>query len=391
MFLNYLIGNILYFFSYIIPKSKKIWIFGSWGGQKFTDNPKYFYNYIQKNKDITPVWLTENKEIINKLKIKGVLVFHTYSLLGIWYSSRAAVGIVSHGLVDINRYACARMKIVQTWHGIPMKPVLLSDKKDHAKKKRKMLLNIMFFFPFLKKELLFDRNLIICSSSVYVEKLLRKVFGDKSPLYNIGFPRLDGLFNTTNDNLIYQEINNYKKEGLRVGVYMPTYRRKGEFDIISFLSDSKEEIENQLFNSNSILYIKVHPFDYFNIKDKFHSETIRIINDDNIDNDIYQILNCFDFLISDYSSIVFDFLILVKPVYLLVPDRDSYISSNGDFIYDYLNINLPVVETWTEVLSLIENKIEVKNLEKISSKYHLHKDGNNSERLYNEIVKKLNL
>ena len=171
---------------------------------------------------------------------------------------------------------------------------------------------------------------------------------------------------------------------------MPTYRRKGEFDIISFLFDSKEEIEDQLFKSNSILYIKVHPFDYFNIKDKFHSKMIRIINDDTIDSDIYQILECFDFLISDYSSIIFDFLTLLKPIYLLVPDRDNYISSNGDFVYDYLNINLPVVESWPELLSLIENKIEVKNLEKISSKYHLNKDGNNSERLYNEIVKKLN-
>lgn len=390
MFFKHLLGNILYFISYIIPKSKKVWVFGSWGGQQFADNPKYFYNYVKRNKNIKPIWLSENHELIKKLKVKGILAYHTYSFLGIWFSSRASIGVVSHGLIDINRYACARMKIIQTWHGIPMKPVLLSDKKEIAVKKRKMLLKLMFFFPFLKKELLFDRNFIICSSSSHVENLLKKIFGNNSPLHNVGFPRLDGLFKPKNDTLIYQIINNYKDNGFQVGVYMPTYRREGEFDIISFLIQNKDEIEGKLYKCKTILYVKLHPFDYFKINDEFHSETIRIINDESIDNDIYQILNCFDFLISDYSSIVFDFLTLVKPIYLLVPDRESYITSNGDFVYDYLNINLPVVESWSGALSLIENKIEVKNLEKISSKYHLNMDGNNSERLYNVIVKKLN-
>ncbi len=390
MFFKYLLGNILYFFSFLIPKSKKIWVFGSWGGQQFADNPKYFYNYVNIEKDIKPIWLSKNKNLISKLNAKGLLAFHTYSFLGIWYSSRASVGVVSHGLVDLNRYACARMKIVQTWHGIPMKPVLLSDKKEHAIKKRKILLKMMFFFPFLKKELLFDRSLIICSSSSHVKELFRKVFGNRSPLYNVGFPRLDGLFKTVNNNLICKEIISFKREGYQVGVYMPTYRRKGEFDIISFLVKNKSKIEYQLIESKSILYLKVHPFDYFKIKDTFDSELIRIISNEEINNDIYEILECFDFLVSDYSSIVFDFLVLVKPIYLLVPDRESYISSNGDFVYDYLSIDLPVVKSWTELLLLIQNKREIKNLENISSKYHLNKDGNNSERLYNEIIKKLN-
>ena len=119
MLLKYLFGNILYFFSFFVPKSNKIWVFGSWGGQKFADNPKYFHNYVRKHTDISPVWLTENTELIRELKNKGFVVYHSYRLLGIWYSSRASVGVVSHGLVDLNRYACARMNIVQTWHGIP--------------------------------------------------------------------------------------------------------------------------------------------------------------------------------------------------------------------------------------------------------------------------------
>ena len=196
-----------------------------------------------------------------------------------------------------------------------MKPVLLSDEKPVAVRKRKMLSQIMFFFPFLKKELLFDKNLIVCSSSFHVKKLLKNVFGDKAPLYNVGFPRLDGLFNFSNDNLLYKEVSNFKKNGYRVGIYMPTYRRKGEFDIISFMLKSKHEIEEKLLKSKAILYVKVH-YDFFKVKKAIQSETIIIIEENLINNDIYEVLNSFDFLISDYSSIVFDFLILIKPIYL---------------------------------------------------------------------------
>jgi CDP-glycerol glycerophosphotransferase len=391
MLFKYLLGNIFYFISYVIPKSKNIWIFGSWGGKNFSDNPKYFYNYIKINHtNITPVWLSVNRELIKELKNKGHYIYHTYSVLGIWYSSRALVGIVSHGLVDINRFACARMNIVQTWHGIPMKPVLLSDPKIQAKVKRSKLLNLRYIFPFLRKELLYDRNLIICSTSMHVEHLLGKVFGANAPLYNVGFPRLDGLFNPSKDNSIFKEIDNHKKDGKQVGVYMPTYRREGEFDIIAYLMQNKIEIEETLLINNSIIYLKIHPYDYFKIKDKFQSKTIRLIEDKLIDSDIYKILGSFDFLISDYSSVVFDFLILNKPVYLLVPDRKEYISSNGKFIYDYVNIGIPEGNTWSKMLDLISNKKTITNLNTISIKYHQNRDCKNSERLFLAIKSKLN-
>ena len=70
----------------------------------------------------------------------------------------------------------------------------------------------------------------------------------------------------------------------------------------------------------------------------------------------------------------------------MVPDRENYIFSNGKFIYDYLNIGLPVVDEWSGILSMIKNKKQIKNLDEISVRYHLNRDGNNSKRLFNKII-----
>lgn len=389
----YFLGNILYCISYVIPKSSKIWIFGSWGGQEFADNPKYLYNYIKDNKpEIKRVWLTRNPILCKKLRNEGHTVFMCNSFKGIWYACRAKVGTMSHGMIDLNRYACARLKIVQTWHGIPMKPVLLSDPKKASILKRKKLQLLSHVFLFLKKELNFNDNLVICSSSDYVTTILKLCFGEKTPLKNIGFPRLDGLFKSNNEYDISQRICKLKKQGKKIGIYMPTYRRDGEFDIISLLVDNFSNIEENLVINNQVLFLKIHPFEYYKIQNLKTSNNIHVIINDEIDGDIYSILGLFDFLISDYSSIVFDYLILARPIYLLVPDRKQYITANGNFVYDYVNIGLPIYENWDQLLNVISKPFLEdcsENIKVLSQKFHTYRDGDSARRLYEYVIKKL--
>jgi CDP-glycerol glycerophosphotransferase (TagB/SpsB family) len=389
----YLLGDILYFISYLIPKSSAIWVFGSWGGKEFADNPKYLYNYIKyNNPEIKTVWLTRNPILCKKLKKDGHTIFMCNSFKGIWYSCRAKIGVTSHGMIDLNRFACARLKIVQTWHGIPLKPVLLSDPKKASILKRKKLQLLSHVFLFLKKELNFNDNLVICSSSDYVTTILKLCFGEKTPLKNSGFPRLDGLFKPNSEYAISQRICKLKKQGKKIGIYMPTYRSDGEFDIISLLVNNFSNIEENLVINNQVLFLKIHPFEYYKIQNLKTSENIQFIINDEIEGDIYSILGFFDFLVSDYSSIIFDYLILSRPIYLLVPDRKQYITSNGNFVYDYVNIGLPVYENWDQLLDVISKPfLEVcpEKIKVLSQKFHTYRDGDSSRRLYEYVIKKL--
>lgn len=390
---SYLLGNVLYFVSYLIPKSSAIWIFGSWGGQEFADNPKYLYDYVRNNcPEIKRIWLTRNTNVYQKLKKEGHNVFMCNSIKGIWFSCRACIGVTSHGMIDLNRYACARLKIVQTWHGIPIKPILLSDPKKSAIAKRKQLELLSSVFLFLKKELNFNKNLLICSSSEYVTDILKICFGAEAPLKNTGFPRLDGVFNSNDKSEIYNKIQFEKNRGKSIGIYMPTYRRDGEYDIISFFLLNLKSIEEFLIKNNQVLFLKIHPFEYYKIKDLEVCENIHLIVNEDIEGDIYSVLGLFDFLISDYSSIIFDFLVLARPIYLLVPDREDYISSNGKLVYDYVNIGLPIFQNWEELLknySIPFSELCSENIVAISKRFHKYRDGNSSKRVFEEIIKNI--
>lgn len=389
-FLLYLIGDFLYLLSLIIPKAKKIWVFGSWAGNEFADNPKYIFLYLLHNHpDYKPIWLTKSRKVYEQMKSHGYPVCFSKSLKGFWYSCRASVGVTSHGMIDINRFACARLKIVQTWHGVPMKPILLSDPKKESKAKRKMLHLFSWFFWFLKKELEFNKNLLVCSSSDEVSKILRKCFGQKAPLINAGFPRLDGLFSPEVITEFSSKIIEHKKRGKRIGIYMPTYRVNGEYDIIKYFVNSKDAIRKALEDNNTLLYLRIHPFDEYKIDDLKFESSIQFISSEDINGDIYHILGHFDFIISDYSSIIFDFLILARPIFLLAPDRESYIESNGNFVYDYINLGLPVYSNWEELLNKLNigfSESSMAYFDKLSAIMHDNRNGRSSERNVKYII-----
>ena len=63
-FIN-IILKILYFF----PKDKNIWIFGAWHGYRYSDNSRYFYEYLKEidYKKVRLIWITKNKALLKFL------------------------------------------------------------------------------------------------------------------------------------------------------------------------------------------------------------------------------------------------------------------------------------------------------------------------------------
>jgi len=385
-----LYGSIIYGLSYITPKSNKIWVFGSMGGQAFSDSPKYIYNYIYNhNLDVEAIWLTRSPLVFRFLKTANKRVYFINSFKGVWFALRASFGIVSHGLIDINRYSCARLKIIECWHGVPLKPVLLSDKKKEAIQKRNRAKKLKFIFPFLNKQIQYNDFAAICGSGDLCNRILKKVFGSKSPILNLGFPRLDGLF-SHETNLTSLKLGELKKNKKNIGIYLPTYRQKEEFDIVNYFTENSEQIYKSLEQTDTYLFVKMHSFEKQSPINKLKFERIIYIDNEDIKDDIYSILGLFDFLITDYSSVIFDFLILARPVFLLIPDRDKYIKSNGDFVYDYLELGLNVYNDWGSCMDHIKINKEFDRpiYNKLRTEIHRYKDGNSSKRLFDYLNSK---
>ena len=111
----------IYGLSFITPRDKNIWLFGSTFGRRFTDNPRYLYMYVNhfskvrfgaklpKNEEtatelekrlekIRPIWISHNKETIKDLNNAGFEAYYYHSLKGVFYALRAGFYIFDNYL-----------------------------------------------------------------------------------------------------------------------------------------------------------------------------------------------------------------------------------------------------------------------------------------------------
>ena len=137
----------------LLPKSKNIWIFGSWFGDYYIDNSKYLFEYVDNNENaITPIWLTRNKLVLQYLRNEGKRCYYIKSFLGFYYTARSSVVIVSQGLVDINKLGVSNQIKVLLWHGSPIKKIAYDDRKN-ANPYNQLFFKVILktwniFFPF---------------------------------------------------------------------------------------------------------------------------------------------------------------------------------------------------------------------------------------------------
>jgi len=385
-----LLGDILYGMSSLMPKNDKIWIFGAWFGEKYTDNSKYLYEYINKNhKNIRAIWLTKNKDTLRMIQNKGYETYYMYSLTGIFLSMKAKVGIISTSSKDINHYCSCNMKFIQLWHGIPLKKIVYDDviTCNYPNKAKRA---IMKLFPFSIED--YNKMLII-STSPEVSKTLTSAFRvTASNVVVTGYPRNDAFFIANSNVPIIKKINNLKKNSFKIGIYMPTHRQEGKINIFELFSGNIDKINDYLKGINTILLIKFHFYHLKEIKNINKLSNIIFINDNDIDQDIYSILRQTDFLITDYSSIFFDYLLLDKPIIFAPFDQEDYLKNDREFYYNYELVTPGIkAKDWDEVLERVKNLIYCDNYTYneerafIKKMFHTFSDGNSSERVFQAI------
>jgi len=295
----YIFNLILYYISLIIPKDKKIWIFGSWFGVKYGDNSRYLFEYINKyHPTIRPIWLTDSEPIIEELESQGYEVYKRYSLRAILIGLQAKYSI----FVQTNLSDCMlflnnpRTHNIQLWHGIPLKKIGFDDTVSIVKYNKSNLKEKIF--PFLKVKY----SLLIASSNEDKTNFSTAFNNQYHSIAITGYPR--------NDILLNQKVSNFFTI-----TYLPTFRgsMESEIDLFSdykFDADKWHKILNKL---KVTLNIKMHPVNKPNdliLSQLSHYNNINFL--DEIDG--AKILEKTDILITDYSSVYFDYLLTDKPI-----------------------------------------------------------------------------
>jgi len=377
--LIYTLNVPLYLIAKIIPKDDKIWIFGAWFGDKYADNSKYLFEYINENHPkIRAIWLTRNKDAYELVKAKGYEVYYTYSLKSILLGLRTkcSIFVQLNNVDNIPFLNNNRTLQIQLWHGTPLKKIGLDDTLH---KYRRLKIKYIIF-PFLEQK--FD---YMITQSNEDKKNFKAAFNVKK-ISITGYPRNDSLF----------KFKKIRKDKFNI-LYLPTFRGKigSEIDLLTDYGFNYLEYNKWLGENNSLLYLKMHP-----VNKPSAGVVSKVKNYKNIkfleEIDVAEILPQADILIIDYSSVYFDYLLTDKPIIFAPFDYERYITKDREFYYDYNKVTPgPKCKDWNEVLEWIEKfkndpTLYLEERKIIKDKFHKYQDGNSCERVYNEIVKLVN-
>src|SRR5699024_10035846 len=138
-----------------------------------------------------------------------------------------------------------------------------------------------------------------------------------------GQPRNDAIFKKNNKNEILNELYSDLLSHQNIILYAPTFRDNSKTILFPFEDFDSKQLDNFLEENQLLIFIRCHQSDINNIEKNFGNR-VKFINEDKIE-DIMDIINIFDLLITDYSSIYIDYLLTNNPILFLPYDKEEYL------------------------------------------------------------------
>ena len=298
---------------FVSPKKNRI-VFSSFGGRKYDDSPRCMYEAMREDsrfKDYELIWALGNPDAFDvpgakKVQCDTIAYYKTLMSAAVWVTNST----MERGL----SFKPKRIFNVNSWHGSAIKKMGSDISKENSS------------FGSKGKE---NHNDIMLAQGQYDVDVFSRVFG--VPVSNfrvIGLPRNDELVNcNTEENRKRIRAHLGIQEGKKVILYAPTFR---EYDKDSGLNcklsvpiDLKKW-ENAL-GEEYVLLMRAH---YEVVKMMVIEDNGFVKNVSSYPN-LNELMIVSDLLVSDYSSIFFDYSVQDKPMLCFAYDYDKYSSKRG--------------------------------------------------------------
>lgn len=276
----------------------------------------------------------------------------------------------------------------QLWHGFPLKGLNHMSRYQSPRHRRDF-------------QSYWSRYRAVASYSATYTTLMNACFGGAIEQYVItGMPRNDFLFRSDGKRELAKATGR-DLSGKKLLAYMPTFRttRFGQTNgresgaLFDFADFSLEEMIRFLDSQSLTMLVKLHPYEAREtaaVQRMAESEAFCLITDEMLAAhhiDFYETLNSIDLLVTDYSSIYFDYLLLDRPIVFTPTDAKEYAATRGLLLEPYeFWAPGPKCLTQTELLSAIERELSSPNRlaserDRVSSIVHHYRDGNSSQRV----------
>lgn len=294
--------------SHFSKRDPSSWVFGAIFDE-FYDNPKYLFLWIVKHHpEIRATWITGNRRTYEMLRSYGYPVEMRWSSAGIRRTLEAKLAIFCSYASDVNVALLGGAKLVNLWHGVGIKGVghlsTLGTRSFVLRNAQNPLIRLAFLERFIAPDL------FLSTSPAMTEHFGRCFRLPESRFFEAGYPRLDGAVDpelramaTRTANV--DDVIATKGSGKRVIVYMPTWRNTDRPFLEAAFPDIAK-LDRILDRANAVLYIKLHRMtEDERIQALRQTSNIRFLPQRC---DLYAVFSEIDCLITDYSSVLYDFI-----------------------------------------------------------------------------------
>lgn len=381
----------LYYLAQLFPRDKRLWVFGAWFGKRYSDNSRYVFDYVNsKEPDITAVWMTSDPLIVQEVRASGKRAYMSNSFAGYWYSARAGLAVVNCGPDDVNAMGIARAKKVQLWHGTPIKKIKFDDQLNE---------NPPLGFPLELMRVAWRKfvgylhpkwDIIVAPSAVVASRFESAFRAAREAVKVLGNPRADVILSYPPKEIPAVKSFLDQHGATRAILFAPTHRKEGHREAGYFDGLDSNQLDEALAKHDAVLFAKLHFFHQGQDNVLKGGTRLKFLRDTDID-DVNYLLPHIDVLISDYSGIIFDFLILDRPVILAPFDIAEYKASDREMYPSYEDFSPgPKCRNWTEVISEIDAILTEPDewcarRREECKRYNEYLDQRNSERLVDEV------
>jgi len=398
-FVNIILRRIILGLSYIlrrtVPKKKNLVIFGAMNGLWYGDNSRHLFEWMLKHSpSVECLWLTHSTHLYRKLVSNHLPAALTTSHSGLLALYQAKAAVYTNSLYDIGIVPWIvpdDLPLLALRHGRSVKRVRFAAKQNLSP------------IEFEERRSEAHRIKFAISTSPFISRIQETCLQIGSHKHVVtGYPRNDVLFDTP-----YETKSNWSKFLGRKTyhttiLYAPTWRHGREpTHFFPFEDMNIYKLTQALEDHNILLLLRPHVNDllkYPKVKEFIDilcnaSERIRLATHREFA-DINHILPFINVLISDYSAVYHDFLLLNRPIIFIPYDIQDFEEKNG-FLYDYHSMlpgpSVTTLSEFIEALSMICSGKDTYRTKREHLRHIIHTyfDAGSSERVSGLIMQML--
>ncbi len=355
----------------LVPKDPKLYLFG---GRQYGGNTAPVFERAA-DFGLEAWWLTKRPEI---LAMGHPRILDTRSLKALWLAARARGVVLTHSLGDFGplKFPSRRTRVLNLWHGMPIKRISRMDPRFHTRSYAKGNLREMKRF-----ELMF-------ATSPAMAELFAQTF--MLPMHRVlvtGQPRTDALFDEVDLGFLERFSPALPAHSRRV-LYCPTWREGTPVRLFPFEDRDLRAIDAALETLDAVMMVRTHPNDPGRLTER-HGRIVPMQGD--VAPEVTDVLPAFDALITDYSSVWYDFLLLDRPTIFLPYDLAAYSEAPGFYLPFEETIGGPCPATQADFVVALEAALlrpgtDAAERARVSALVYSHTDAGSTARVLEAIT-----